>query len=133
VHAVVILFCTDSDDESDESLNLSDDDAPSARPQSSRYSSRAGSLHSQSGSDLDGSDDDLGSQAGDFDDGFDDGFSSGSGGSQAGSDVYGGRKTARQRAKEMGGDEALELMSLPNRVLFSSLFFLSLLFTRGRD
>lgn len=30
-------------------------------------------------------------------------------------DLYGGRKTARQRAREMGGDDALELMSLPNR------------------
>jgi len=40
---------------------------------------------------------------------------SGSGsGSEAASSIYGGRKTARQRAKEMGGDEALELMSLPN-------------------
>ncbi|GAA5912011.1 PAPA-1-like domain-containing protein [Sporobolomyces salmoneus] len=41
--------------------------------------------------------------------------SDGASSSAAGSSIYGGRKTARQRAKEMGGDEALELMSLPHR------------------
>ena len=54
----------------------------------------------------------------------DDGFSSnGSEVSGSTGDLYGGRKTARQRAKELGGDDALELMSLPNRAspLLSSL------------
>ncbi|GAA5968388.1 hypothetical protein JCM11641_007616 [Rhodosporidiobolus odoratus] len=95
-------------DESDVSLELSDDDGQI--PASSRYSSPG--MRDEDGMDQD--EDELGSEAGSGPDGFDDDASSGSGGS--GSDVYGGRKTARQRAKELGGDEALDLMSLPNRV-----------------
>ena len=55
--------------------------------------------------------------------------SDGASSSAAGSSIYGGRKTARQRAKEMGGDEALELMSLPNRMFLTqvqSLLFINL-------
>lgn len=53
---------------------------------------------------------------------LEEGYSSegGASSSAAGSSIYGGRKTARQRAKEMGGDEALELMSLPNRTFLLS-------------
>ncbi|BGP19427.1 hypothetical protein JCM10213_000664 [Rhodosporidiobolus nylandii] len=96
-------------DESDVSLDLSDgEDVPA----SSRYSSPG----MRDGSDEDGEEDELASDGGSGGEGFDDGFSSGSDRSGSAADVYGGRKTARQRAKEMGGDEALELMSLPNHV-----------------
>lgn len=61
--------------------------------------------------------DEAGGPEGEFDDGYDSAASGESGSTMttATGDLYGGRKTARQRAKELGGDEALELMSLPNR------------------
>ncbi|GEM10896.1 PAPA-1-like conserved region domain protein [Rhodotorula toruloides] len=96
-------------DESDASLELSDDED---RP-SSRFSTSA-----LSGSDSNaGEFDELASDGGeDLDDGFSDSGSERSGSTSTTGEPYGGRKTARQRAKEMGGDEALELMSLPNVV-----------------
>ncbi|GAA5831996.1 hypothetical protein JCM11251_002779 [Rhodosporidiobolus azoricus] len=95
-------------DESDASLDLSEED-DDAIPASSRYSSPG----MRDDDDLSGEEDELASD-GDGAGDFDDGFSSGS--DRSGSDVYGGRKTARQKAKELGGDEALGLVSLPNHI-----------------
>ena len=70
-------------------------------------------------------DDDDDDQDQDEENGLDGDGDSSNGSEVSGStgDLYGGRKTARQRAKELGGDDALELMSLPNRAspLVSSL------------
>ncbi|GAA5875047.1 hypothetical protein JCM3774_003414 [Rhodotorula dairenensis] len=70
-------------------------------------------LHDDDDDDDDGDDDDDDQDL----DGGSDGYSSEASASTAtAGDLYGGRKTARQRAKELGGDDALELMSLPNHV-----------------
>lgn len=113
-------------DESDASLDLPDsDDDLASGVLSSRMSSQVSGGSEQdelASNDGFGSDDDD-----DDDEGMGSGASAASGsesGSEAASSIYGGRKTARQRAKEMGGDEALELMSLPTRA--SSSLCLSL-------
>ncbi|GAA5829840.1 hypothetical protein JCM5353_003429 [Sporobolomyces roseus] len=99
---------TDSEDESEVSFGSDSDDLPDS------YLEPDDDPHGLGGGgDVDELDDQLRS------DGYSSAGSQGSDGassSAAGSSIYGGRKTARQRAKEMGGDEALELMSLPNRV-----------------
>lgn len=107
---------TDSEDESEVSFGSDSDDLPDS------YLEPDDDPHGLGGGgDVDELDDQLRS------DGYSSAGSQGSDGassSAAGSSIYGGRKTARQRAKEMGGDEALELMSLPNRA-YASLDFYS--------
>jgi len=115
----------DSEDESDISFGGSDsDELPSSylEPDDDPHGLGGGG----GGEGVDELDDQLRS------DGYSSAASQGSDGassSAAGSSIYGGRKTARQRAKEMGGDEALELMSLPNRMFLTqvqSLLFINL-------
>jgi hypothetical protein len=99
---------TGSDDDDSDEVSFDEDSDGEGIPNFSEDELMA---DGQDGAEVDELDDQL------------EGYSSGGGGSDgasssaAGSSIYGGRKTARQRAKEMGGDEALELMSLPNREL----------------
>ena len=105
----------------------------SATQSASAFSSDTDQLASEEDDELvdhllddDDDDDDDDDQDQDGDVGLDgDGYSS-NGSEMSGStgDLYGGRKTARQRAKELGGDDALELMSLPNRAFSCSLLVL---------
>lgn len=107
---------TDSEDESDVSFGGSDsDELPSSylEPDDDPHGLGGGG----GGGDIDELDDQLRSDG--YSSAGSQGGSDGASSSAAGSSIYGGRKTARQRAKEMGGDDALELMSLPNRALSS--------------